>query len=155
MVFEPLPEVDRVVFIATPHRGSFRASGWIQGLMRRLIHLPSTLVDQSQSTLAQVGMTHLPTSIDNMSPNNHMVRTLADSPVDPRIKAHSIVAVKNPGGLPGQTDGVVAYESAHIGSVESELVVRSFHSVQGHPDAIEEVRRILRENLGKDLTPTK
>ena len=41
------------------------------------------------------------------------------------------------------SDGVVAYESAHIEGVESELVVRSEHSVQGHPRAIEEVRRIL------------
>jgi hypothetical protein len=40
-------------------------------------------------------------------------------------------------------DGVVKYTSAHIDGVESELVVRSDHSVQWAPDAIEEVRRIL------------
>jgi len=38
---------------------------------------------------------------------------------------------------------VVKYSSAHIGPVESELVVKSSHSVQGNPHAIEEVRRIL------------
>ena len=41
-------------------------------------------------------------------------------------------------------DGVVKYSSAHIEPVESELVVRSSHSTQGHPATIEEVRRILR-----------
>jgi hypothetical protein len=41
----------------------------------------------------------------------------------------------------------VAYESAHIDGVESEKVVRSPHSTQGHPETIEEVRRILREHL--------
>ena len=49
---------------------------------------------------------------------------------------------------PGKTDGVVAYESAHIEGVESEKVVRSGHSTQGHPETIEEVRRILREHIG-------
>ena len=47
-------------------------------------------------------------------------------------------------------DGVVEYKSAHIEGVESELVVRSHHSVQGHPDAIEEVRRILLLHAGID-----
>jgi hypothetical protein len=50
--------------------------------------------------------------------------------------------------LVGQTDGVVAYESAHIEGVASELVVRSGHSTQSHPETIEEVRRILREHVG-------
>jgi len=44
-------------------------------------------------------------------------------------------------------DAVVAYESAHIESVESELLVRSRHSCQTNPRAIREVRRILLEHL--------
>lgn len=43
-------------------------------------------------------------------------------------------------------DGVVKYESAHIEGVASELVVRSGHSAQAHPQTIEEVRRILLEH---------
>ena len=43
-------------------------------------------------------------------------------------------------------DGVVAYQSAHFDEAMSELVVRWNHSVQGHPAAIEEVRRILLEH---------
>jgi hypothetical protein len=82
-----------------------------------------------------------------MSPGHPFIRTLADMRLDPRITAHSIIAVKRQGPLIGQTDGVVAYESAHIDGVASELVVRSGHSTQGHPETIEEVRRILREHL--------
>ena len=52
------------------------------------------------------------------------------------------------GPITGKTDGVVAYESAHIDGVESEKVVRSGYSTQGHPETIEEVRRILREHIG-------
>ena len=44
--------------------------------------------------------------------------------------------------------GTVAYESAHIEGVASEVVVRSGHSTQGHPETVEEVRRILREHIG-------
>jgi hypothetical protein len=55
--------------------------------------------------------------------------------------------VLNDSPITGKTDGVVAYESAHIDGVESEKVVRSGHSTQGHPETIEEVRRILREHL--------
>ena len=63
----------------------------------------------------------------------------------PSIKAHSIIAVQGDGPLEKLDDGVVAYSSAHIEEVESELVVRpSSHSTQGHPRTIEEVRRILR-----------
>jgi hypothetical protein len=39
----------------------------------------------------------------------------------------------------------VKYLSAHIDGVASEKVVRSSHSTQGHPDTIQEVKRILFE----------
>jgi len=64
------------------------------------------------------------------------------------VAAHSIIAVKGHGPVEEGNDGVVEYKSAHIEGVESELVVRSPHSVQGHPDAIREVRRILLEHAG-------
>ena len=52
-------------------------------------------------------------------------------------------------------DGVVAYTSAHLGGMESEFIVRSGHSSQGHPFTIEEVRRILLEHIGTQATPTQ
>jgi hypothetical protein len=63
------------------------------------------------------------------------------------VTAHSIIAVLGEGPVTGKTDGVVAYESAHLDGVESERIVRSPHSCQAEPDAILEVRRILREHL--------
>ena len=59
-----------------------------------------------------------------------------------------IIAVLGDSPITGKTDGVVAYESAHIDGVESEKIVRSGHSTQGHPETIEEVQRILREHIG-------
>ena len=51
------------------------------------------------------------------------------------------------GGIPGGSDGVVPYSSSHLDNVESELVVRSGHSAQQFPLAIQEIRRILLEHL--------
>ena len=47
---------------------------------------------------------------------------------------------------------VVAYKSTHIDGVKSELVVRWSHSCQGQPEVIEEVRRILFEELATPET---
>ena len=44
---------------------------------------------------------------------------------------------------------IVKYTSAHLDDAESERVIHSGHSVQGHPLAIAEVRRILYLN-GED-----
>jgi hypothetical protein len=56
--------------------------------------------------------------------------------------------VKNPGDPKEKwNDGVVEYKSAHIDGVASELIVQSGHSAQMEAQAIEEVRRILLENL--------
>ena len=78
-----------------------------------------------------------------MAPGNKFLRVLSTLPVAPGVHAHSIIAVKGDGPLESEGDGVVDYSSAHIGGVESELVVHSGHSVQGHPAVIEEIRRIL------------
>ena len=46
-------------------------------------------------------------------------------------------------------------ESAHIDGVASEKVVHSSHSVQGNPEAIQEVKRILIEHAKGLGAPTK
>ena len=155
MFVEPLPEVSRVVFICTPHRGSFVAgSNFIADLVRRLLTLPFTLTGmaadlaRNRDALASGVSSFVPSAVDNMSPRNHFIRALADIPVVPSITANSIIAVEGDGPVEQGDDGVVKYSSAHIEPVESELVVKSSHSTQGNPHTIEEVRRILRLHLG-------
>lgn len=81
-----------------------------------------------------------------MNPENPGLQVLQTIPVDPRIPAHSIIAVEGTGPKEAGDDGVVAYRSAHIDEAVSERVVRSDHGVQSKPEAIEEVRRILLEH---------
>ena len=82
-----------------------------------------------------------------MSPAHRLIRTLSSLPIAHGVTAHSIIAVKGDGPPEQGEDGVVAYSSAHLEGVASERVVRSGHSVQSHPEAIEEIRRILLEHL--------
>ena len=89
-----------------------------------------------------------PTSLDSMSPKNPVLKALADIPLAPGVKGHSIIAVEGNGDYRRGRDGLVTYDSAHVDYVESEFIVRSFHSCQDKPPTIEEVRRILREHLG-------
>jgi len=85
-----------------------------------------------------------------MSPSHPFVQTLASLPIADGVTAHSIIAVKGDDGPPEEgSDGVVPYWSAHIEPVASQLVVKSEHSVQSNPHAIEEIRRILLEHAGK------
>jgi pimeloyl-ACP methyl ester carboxylesterase len=151
--FAPEPFVGRVVFVCTPHRGSYLASFRAATLLRDLISLPgdiagigTELVTRNPDKKLVRDISRMPTSLDNMTPGNPFLQVLAELPVDPRIKAHSIIAVKGDGPLEDQSDGVVRYSSAHLEGVESELVVHSGHSAQGQPATIEEIRRILLEH---------
>jgi hypothetical protein len=93
------------------------------------------------------GIPLIPSAVDNMTPGNPFVKVMASKPIAPGVHAHSIIAIKDGVISPHANDGVVAYESAHIEGVDSELVVKSPHSLQGNPHTIAEVRRILLAHL--------
>ncbi len=156
LFIEPLPFVKRVVFIATPHRGSFLSENIIGKLGRRLIRLPATVtkVGVEIVKLNPVGAARtsirVPTSLENMDWSNPFLRTLASLPIAEGVQVNSIIPVKGEGPPEKGDDGVVRYASAHIEPVESELVVRSGHSSQSTPHTIEEVRRILYRHAGID-----
>ena len=160
MFVTPLPFVSRVVFVATPQRGS-DVAGLLVGRLRWLVAwaltLPPSLIQVTGEVLVgsedlrlrQQLRQGLPRSVDNMSPANHGIKTLATLPIAPGVTAHSIIALKKGGTLGEGGDGVVSYRSAHLDEAVSELIVTSGHSVQSHPEAIEEIRRILLQHLGR------
>jgi pimeloyl-ACP methyl ester carboxylesterase len=152
LFFEPLPFVKRVVFVATPHRGSYRVGSLVLGLVRRLVRLPGDFVAGVQDAAAHglvsaQALSSIPTAVDNMRPGHRFVQTLASLPIAEGVTTHSIIAVRGVGPPARLNDGVVAYESAHIDGVASEKVVRSSHSTQSHPETILEIERILREHV--------
>jgi hypothetical protein len=155
LFFKPLPFVHRVVFISTPHRGSFVSAGLIGKLAGKFISLPGKLFNPLQDVIvhnpqviALRSLKDIPRSTDNMDPKNQFIKALDALPIAPGVTAHSIIAVENPDDPKEKwNDGVVEYSSAHLDGLASELVVHSSHSTQSEPQTIEEVRRILVENL--------
>ena len=155
LIFERSPFVQRVIFIATPHKGSFMAATTMGRIAASFVSLPrnvaragTELFTKSKSEVALSGIPDVPTSIMNMDPDNPFLKTLGTFPIPPDVKAHTIIAVK-PGEEPLErgSDGVVEYTSARLEGVESQYVLRWNHSCQAHPRTIREVRRILREHL--------
>ena len=151
MFFERQPYVTRVVFIATPHRGSFRVSSFVLGIIRELVTLPGAVVsglDEVATRNTGIRREAVPTAVELMRPGHRFLRTLSASPIAPGVTTHSIIPVENEGPPQGQDDGVVKYESAHLEGVASEKIVHSTHSTQSTPATILEIRRILYEHLG-------
>lgn len=152
---EPLDYVERLVFVATPHHGSFQAERWYSRLLAKLIAVPGEVTGLATRLFSSTARERLPpgmeprvpTSLDNMNPKSPFLRFLAATPIDPGIKAHSIIPIGDAEEPAGANDGVVEYESAHIEGVESEMLVPSRHSCQAHPRTLVEIRRILREHL--------
>jgi len=150
----PLPFVRRVIFIATPHRGSALTTRAVVRWLGRFVRLPADVLGASADLLEGNGDALLLDprgprfgSVYSMRPGSPFLEALAATAIAPGIAAHSIIPVRGAEAGPNATDGVVTYESARIDGVESELVIPfSGHSVQGHPLAIEEVRRILLEH---------
>jgi pimeloyl-ACP methyl ester carboxylesterase len=148
----PLPFVKRVIFLATPHRGSEMSAGriarWVIGFIKAPLALAGVMADLTRNRDALVlskadTKPRLPTSLDQMNPRNRFLQTLASIPIAPGVVANSVIAVKGDGPVEEGEDGFVAYRSAHIDGVESEAVVRSSHSLQDNAETVEEVRRIL------------
>ncbi|MBV9654284.1 MAG: alpha/beta fold hydrolase [Acetobacteraceae bacterium] len=156
-----LPEVERVIFIATPHRGSYLTEFSPARLLSRFVSLPASLAKDAAEAMTgnADALKFDPSSVHvgslyGMTPGNPWMQEMARLPVAPGIHAHSIIPTLGSGPLEERDDGVVRYQSAHLDGVDSELVVASSHSVQANPEAIEEVRRILLLQLAEQ-TPNR
>jgi hypothetical protein len=153
LIFKPRPEVRRVVFIATPHRGSRVDRGGLERLGARLVRLPDPLRASYGRLIACNGPDFfverfrrgLPTSIDELEWRSPILMLLDELRLAPNVTAHSIIADRRDPPGAGGSDGLVAYESAHWDGAASESLVSSGHLCQDHPAVIREVRRILEE----------
>ena len=88
----PLPFVKTVIFIATPHGGSYQASLTVVSLFRRLVTLPATIASASADILANAGQAlklqndrRTFNSIAGMSPGNPAIEALRAIPIAPGI----------------------------------------------------------------------
>src|SRR4030095_815034 len=107
LFLQPLPFVRRVIFIATPHRGSYEAGSWIAHQVAGFASLPKGFVDVMKDLVTgnpgvmTLSLGGLPRSINDMTPGNSFVQALASTPVAPGIETHSIVAESGGKALAG------------------------------------------------------
>jgi pimeloyl-ACP methyl ester carboxylesterase len=158
--FQPFPGVDRVIFVATPHRGTVVAGQglgrWVAGLIRLPLTLLSTLGDafparaEIMATAQATILQNIPNSIDQLDENDPFVKATSELPISDQVSYHSIIARRQANGpLAESDDGLVPYRSAHLEGAESEEIIVSGHSVQETAASVVEIRRILRKDISK------
>jgi pimeloyl-ACP methyl ester carboxylesterase len=154
LIFEERRDIDRAIFMSTPHRGSEMASNWIGKIATRLVRLPKNLVmigaDMATVATETKGEFHLrrmPNAIDTLSPKNSFVVAMNKRPLAPHIPYHQIQGDRGKGDSPNSSDGVVAYWSSHLEGARSTKIVPSGHGTHQNPQGIEEMRRILKLHL--------
>lgn len=159
--FERQPFVSRLIFIATPHRGSELADTWFSRLFVRLIQLPATTIKTTTEVLTLNVDAVRPdllkyrslasTSLESLSPGNPLFKALEAQPI--HVPCHSIIANRARDVSKPTSDGVVPYWSSHLTNSASEVVITAGHACTDNAMAIAEVKRILRLHLA-ELRPS-
>lgn len=156
--FSPQPDVGRAIFIASPHRGTDIAGNRLGRLIGKLVRLPLTILGKFEDVFLAMqdvepsADTSKPprigNSIDNLKATDPFISASSALPMAPGLKYHSVIARRKADmPLEASDDGLVPYWSAHLDGALSEKVILSGHSVQETPEAVLEVRRILRQDL--------
>ncbi len=152
LVFHPLPFVRRVVFIATPHRGSPLANDIVGQVTSSLVHRPDDVAKQfaeieelnGANVISRDLMRKGRNAVGNLRTDSPILSALDKIPIDPAAPYHSIIPLI--AGI-SDTDGIVEYRSSHLDNPVSEKIVAGTHFSQERPEVTEELRRILRQHL--------
>jgi pimeloyl-ACP methyl ester carboxylesterase len=154
--FRHQPAIDRVIFLAVPHRGSYLAGGIVGSVGNRLIrhsHGPASVLKEFRTQypgtltpyFARIS-TRGPTGLISLAPNP-LLDSLANLPI--KVPFHSIIGYLGDNELVESSDGVVDYESSHLDGAESEKIIPAGHApLIAHPETVAEIKRILEENIG-------
>lgn len=159
LFFKANPDIDRVILIAAPLRGSSFASNPIGKLGSFLIKLP---FDLAGSVLDQIDVADVMTggagdafarprnSITSLRSDDPVLAAVLTLPVRQGVKIHSIIAQANDKAPRAEgTDRIVRYSSSHLEGVESEKIVLNANhtSVLRNDECLTEMWRILQKHL--------
>jgi pimeloyl-ACP methyl ester carboxylesterase len=153
LFFRHRPEIGRVIFIASPLRGSNMATGLIGGLATLLIREPTLSSEASQEMLRvtstreeELKPKRRANSVDSLSPKSRFLRAMNTIPMTPGVPYNTIIGDRGRGDSPNSSDGVVPYWSSHMNGAKTEDIVPSGHGAHQDPQAIEDVLHILKEH---------
>lgn len=152
--FSPSPRISRVVYFATPHRGSAFATRLIGRIGSKLVREPSQeseqyqdLVRSNPGVFSQEVTRRIPTSVDLLEPGSELLKASDRLPVRCNVAIHSIIGDRCWSPFYGRSDGIVPVSSAKDDKAISERIVNATHSgVKKHPDAITEFLAILESH---------
>lgn len=162
-IYQHLPYVNRAIFVATPHRGSNLATDLIGQFGDSLVRLPASCVEKTIA-IARLNRDKLtpeygpymlngpPSSIRTLDPSSPASRAVDTNPIRPGVTYHSIIGTRTDDfpEVEGTSDGIVDYWSSHLEGAASEKLVPAGHNAHDHPEAVVEIKRILREHLESD-----
>ena len=159
MQIQDIPNFSRAIFISAPHHGTAYADLWFTRAARKIIKLPGAFLTAVGDTLQSqdLDFSDLVKQIDQgliqngPSDLSHKSKFMAiTSDIMPRkgLLFHSIMGNDTKSDDPNLiTDGIVPYKSAHLEGAVSEKIIQGGHSIQETPEAVLELRRILRLHL--------
>ena len=159
LIYEANPDIARVIFVASPHRGSDLATSPLGKLGRDLMKIPQLATlnyvpNPEIQGITPVGREVLlgrPDSIKSLAPNSPGLLAMLKTPIRKGVTIHSIIGNhKMKPQLQESSDTVVPYWSSHLDVAKSEVIVDATHTTicQGE-DAIREVNRILYLHIGR------
>ena len=150
--FSPRPDVSRVIFVSTPHRGSQLALRPLAGFFASLIQLPFSVllgkrehseILRSMRDDVRSAFVAPANSIRFLRAKSPLLEAILKLPMSRSVPYHSIIGDRGKGNSPESTDGVVPYWSSHLEGADSEKIVPSGHGANENPEGIAEIRRIL------------
>ncbi len=156
---KPIENFDRAIFLAAPHRGTDYADRWFTLAARKIIKIPATFLTTLADTLASydVDLKDFVKTLTNdviqngpsdLSKKSKFMELTASIPPEKGLVFHSIMGNITKSDDPNViTDGIVPYKSAHLDGAVSEKIFTGGHSIQETPEAVLELRRILRQHL--------
>ncbi len=162
--FRASPNIGRVVYIATPHRGSQWASRCIGRLGSTLAGIwgqerddYEIIVRDNPGVFSGQYSDSFPSSVEMLRPNSHLLETLAATPSTPSSVINSIIGKSCWWPRSGWSDTVVPVSSAYRANAESTTLVDATHTaiLQSHAaqQTLLEILRVHLSTLSETATP--
>ncbi len=132
--FSPSPDVKRVVYMGTPHRGSAYAKRCVGRLTSKLVRRPAweqgrhrKMIAANPGVFSDEVRGRIPTSIDLLDPDSRLLQAIEGLQVSPNVRLHSVIGDYGWRIGFGRSDLVVPVQSAREPAAVSELVVKAKH----------------------------
>lgn len=158
---KPLPQVQRAVFISAPFRGTDYADRWFTLALRKIIQLPVSFIQTLDEVierarldpalrqrLVDAGLLDFQNGASELSRRSRFMATTQAVQLRPNLPFHLMMGQIDPNSsVLDSSDGIVPYHSSHLAGAVSEKLIVGGHSIQSSPQAVLELRRILRLHL--------